>query len=198
MGYDNRIGPHFLNAGLGYGGSCFPKDVLALAYMAEEMNVEPHILQSVMETNANRRTLAVERIIEMTGGVAGKTIGFFGLSFKPNTDDMRDAPSIDLANALIKAGAKIRAYDPVAMEVAKADLPDVEMVNSPYEVADGVDAIMVNTEWNEFNNVDLEKIKAVMKSPVLFDGRNIYDPAKMHELGFTYRSMGRGFNGNGE
>jgi UDPglucose 6-dehydrogenase len=198
MGFDDRIGPHFLNAGLGYGGSCFPKDVLALAYMAEEMNVEPHILHSVMETNANRRTLAVKRIIEMTGGVAGKTIGFFGLSFKPNTDDMRDAPSIDLANALMKAGAKIRAYDPVAMEVAKADLPDVEMVNSPYEVAEGADAVMVNTEWNEFKNVDLVKIKSSMKSPVLFDGRNIYEPAKMQELGFTYRSMGRGFNGNGE
>ena len=196
MGFDNRIGPHFLNAGLGYGGSCFPKDVKALAYMAEGMEVTPNILNAVMSTNTRRRIQAVESIQKMTGGVKGKTIALFGLSFKPNTDDMRDAPSIEIANALLKDGAKIRAYDPVAMEVAKADLPDVEMTSSPYEAAEGADAVMVNTEWNEFKNVDLVKIKSLMKSPVLFDGRNIYEPEIMVKMGFNYRSMGRGFSGN--
>lgn len=195
MGYDKRIGPMFLDAGLGWGGSCFPKDVLALAYMAEEKGLDPKILNSVMGINYERRKESVRRIEEMTGGVRGKTIGLLGLAFKPNTDDMRDAPSIDIAQDLTAAGAKVRAFDPVAMDVAGSILPAVEMCTDPYTMAKGCDALMVVTEWNEFKQLDLEKVKGLLKSPVIFDGRNIYDPAAMAKMGFKYRGMGRGFNG---
>ena len=195
MGYDKRIGPLFLDAGLGWGGSCFPKDVLALAYMAEEKGLDPKILNMVMDVNYERRKEAVRHIEAMTGGVKGKTIGLLGLAFKPNTDDMRDAPSIDIAQDLTAAGAKVRAYDPVAMDVAHPILPAVEMFDDPYSLAKGCDALMVVTEWNEFKQLDLEKIKGLLRSPVIFDGRNIYDPEMMKGLGFTYRGMGRGFNG---
>jgi UDPglucose 6-dehydrogenase len=195
MGYDKRIGPMFLDAGLGWGGSCFPKDVLALAYMAEEKGLDPKILNSVMGINYERRKESVRRIEEMTGGVRGKTIGLLGLAFKPNTDDMRDAPSIDIAQDLTAAGAKVRAFDPVAMDVAGSILPAVEMCADPYTMAKGCDALMVVTEWNEFKQLDLEKVKGLLKSPVIFDGRNIYDPAAMRNMGFKYRGMGRGFNG---
>jgi len=195
MGYDKRIGPMFLDAGLGWGGSCFPKDVLALAYMAEEQGLDPRILNTVMDVNYDRRKEAVAYTEEMTGGVKGKTIGLLGLAFKPNTDDMRDAPSIDIAQDLTAAGAKVRGYDPVAMDVAGPLLPAVEMFADPYSMAEGCDALMVVTEWNEFKQLDLEKIKGLLTSPVIFDGRNIYDPLKMKEMGFKYRGMGRGFNG---
>ena len=195
MGYDKRIGPMFLDAGLGWGGSCFPKDVLALAYMAEEKGLDPKILNNTMDVNYERRKEAVAHIDTMTGGVKGKTIGLLGLAFKPNTDDMRDAPSIDIAQDLTAAGAHVRGYDPVAMDVARSILPAVEMFNDPYSMADGCDALMVITEWNEFKQLDLDKIRGLLKSPVIFDGRNIYDPAMMKELGFKYRGMGRGFNG---
>jgi len=195
MGYDARIGRHFLDAGLGWGGSCFPKDVLALAYMAEEKGLDPKILNTVMDVNYERRKEAVRHVEAMTGGVKGKTIGMLGLAFKPNTDDMRDAPSIDIAQELTAAGAKVRGYDPVAMDVARSILPAVEMFDDPYSMAEGCDALMVNTEWNEFKQLDLEKIKELLTSPVIFDGRNIYDPAMMKKMGFKYRGMGRGFNG---
>jgi len=195
MGYDKRIGPMFLDAGLGWGGSCFPKDVLALAYMAEEKGLDPRILNTVMNVNYDRRKSAVSQTETMTGGLKGKTIGLLGLAFKPNTDDMRDAPAIDIAQDLTAVGAKVRGYDPVAMDVARSILPAVEMFEDPYSMADGCDALMVVTEWNEFKQLDLVKIKDLLNSPVIFDGRNIYDPAMMKELGFTYRGMGRGFNG---
>jgi UDPglucose 6-dehydrogenase len=195
MGYDKRIGPMFLDAGLGWGGSCFPKDVLALAYMAEDKGINPRILNSVMDINYERRKEAVAHIEAMTKGVKGKTIGLLGLAFKPNTDDMRDAASVDIAQDLTAAGAKVRAFDPVAMEVAGALLPAVEMCPDPYTMSDGCDALMVITEWNEFKQLDLEKIKGLLNSPVIFDGRNIYDPATMSTMGFKYRGMGRGFNG---
>jgi UDPglucose 6-dehydrogenase len=197
MGYDKRIGPMFLDAGLGWGGSCFPKDVLALAYMAEEKGLDPKILNDVMDVNYERRKEAVALIEEMTGGVKGKTIGLLGLAFKPNTDDMRDAPSIDIAQDLIADGAKVRGYDPVAMDAARSVLPAVEMFDDPYSMSEGCDALMVITEWNEFKQLDLEKVKGLLKTPVIFDGRNIYDPAAMKKMGFKYRGMGRGFNGNG-
>ena len=127
----------------------------------------------------------------MIGGLKGKTIGLLGLAFKPNTDDMRDAPSIDIAEALIKAGAKVRAYDPVAMNVARPLLPNVEMFDGPYTMAENCDALIVVTEWNEFKQLDLTKTKSLLKSPVIFDGRNIYEPARMKEMGFTYRAVGR-------
>jgi len=134
----------------------------------------------------------------MVGDFRGKTIGLLGLSFKPNTDDMRDAPSITLANKLIAAGASVRAYDPVAMEVARSILPQVEMMPDPYTLATDCDAMMIVTEWNEFKQLDLERIKALMRQPILFDGRNIYDPAYMRQLGFRYRGVGRGYNGNSD
>jgi len=192
MGYDARIGRHFLDAGLGWGGSCFPKDVLALAFMAEEAGLDPRILNTVMEVNYERRKTAVEHTAAMIGGtLSGKTIGLLGLAFKPNTDDMRDAPSIDIAQELTAAGAVVHGYDPVSMDVARGILPAVEMFKDPYSMAEGCDALMVITEWNEFKQLDLEKLKGLLKSPVIYDGRNIYDPRVMKSLGFTYRAIGR-------
>jgi UDPglucose 6-dehydrogenase len=197
MGYDERIGSQFLNSGLGYGGSCFPKDVKALAYMAEEKGRHPQLLQAVMDINNDRRPMAFNRIKEMVGGtVAGKTIGMLGLAFKPNTDDMRDAPSIDIANALVAAGADVRGYDPVAVENAAVLLPGVEMFPDPYTMAEDCDALMVITEWNEFKQLDRTRIRDVMRNPIFFDGRNIYDPDEMKNLGFKYRGLGRGYNGS--
>ncbi len=196
MGYDNRIGHHFLYAGLGYGGSCFPTDVKALAHMAKETGKHPQMLHAVMEINDSRRPMAVERLEDMLGGdLKGRVIGMLGLAFKPNTDDMRDAPSVDIANKLIAAGAAVRAYDPVSMKNAATILPAVDMLSDPYELAEGCDAIIVNTEWNEFMQLNRQRIRDAMKQPVLFDGRNIYDPDEMAELGFHYRGMGRGYDG---
>ena len=197
MGFDARIGQSFLNAGIGYGGSCFPKDVKALAYMAEKSGRHPQLLHSVMEINSDRRVMAVEQIKSMLGGedLSRKVIGMLGLSFKPNTDDMRDAPSVTIANLLLEAGAVVKAFDPIAMEEAAKLLPAVEMMENPYAMAEGCDLLMVTTEWNEFRQLDLKRIKKIMKTPLLFDGRNIYDPKKMKELGFQYRGVGRGYNG---
>jgi len=197
MGFDSRIGQSFLNAGIGYGGSCFPKDVKALAFMAEEKGRHPQLLHSVMEINTDRRVMAVEQVKSLLNNedLSGKTIGLLGLSFKPNTDDMRDAPSVTIANILMKDGARVRAFDPIAMEEAAKLLPGVEMVESPYKMAEGCDLLMVNTEWNEFRQLDLRRIKKAMNEAVLFDGRNIYDPEKMAEHGFRYRGVGRGYNG---
>jgi UDPglucose 6-dehydrogenase len=141
--------------------------------------------------------MVVKHVKKMLGGLKGETVGLLGLAFKPNTDDMRDAPSIDIANALNAAGATVRGYDPVAMDVASGLLPAVKMCENSYSMAEDCDALIVVTEWNEFKQLDLKKIKKVMKTPVIFDGRNIYDPTYMRELGFTYRGMGRGFNGSG-
>jgi len=195
MGYDKRIGPHFLDAGLGYGGSCFPKDVKALAFMAADKGRHPQLLHAVMEINDDRRPMVVSRLTEMLGDVRGKIIGLLGLSFKPNTDDMRDAPSIEIAQGLLSKGALVRGYDPAAMEVALPLLPEVEMRNDPYSLADGCDALIVVTEWNEFKQLDLERVRDLMRQPVILDGRNIYDPEVMGRIGFHYRGFGRGYNG---
>jgi UDPglucose 6-dehydrogenase len=186
----------FLDAGLGYGGSCFPKDVKALAYMAAEKGRHPQLLYAVMEINDDRRPMAVNRLREILGDLRGMVVGLLGLSFKPNTDDMRDAPAIDIANSLISAGAFVRAYDPVAIDVAKPLLPGVEFYDEPYTMAEGTDALMVITEWNEFKNLDLARLCSIMRQPVIFDGRNIYDPELMKQLGFRYRGFGRGINGD--
>jgi UDPglucose 6-dehydrogenase len=196
MGYDKRIGPFFLDAGLGYGGSCFPKDVKALAYMAGEKGRHPQLLHAVMEINNDRRPMVVDRLLDMLGDLNGTTVGLLGLSFKPNTDDMRDAPSIDVANSLLEHGARVRAYDPVAMTVAGPLLPEVDMAEDPYSMAEGCDALVVITEWNEFKHLDLERIRDLLNRPVLFDGRNIYEPDKLRDLGFKYRAFGRGYNGH--
>ena len=196
MGYDARIGRHFLDAGLGWGGSCFPKDVQALAYMAKERGLEPRILNDVMNVNYDRRKDVSKQVEAMLGGsLKGKTIGLLGLAFKPNTDDMRDAPSVDISNALIAGGATVRAYDPVARETAAPHMPAVEILDDMYKMADGCDALIVVTEWNEFKQLDLERVKSLLKAPVVYDGRNIYDPVRMKEMGFNYRSIGRASNG---
>src|SRR5688500_14847049 len=197
MGYDARIGRHFLDAGLGWGGSCFPKDVEALAFMAKEKGLNPRILNDVMEVNYERRTAAVKGVEKMVGGsLKGKTIGLLGLAFKENTDDMRDAPSVDISNALVAAGAKVRGYDPVARHVAAPLMPAVEIFDDVYKMAEDCDALIVVTQWNEFKQLDLERIKDSLKSPIIYDGRNIYDPGLMKEMGFSYRAIGRGWNGH--
>jgi len=195
MGYDERIGPHFLEAGLGYGGSCFPKDVKALAYMAAEKGRHPQLLQAVMDINDDRRPVSVNRLQEMVGDLQGKKIGLLGLSFKPNTDDMREAPSIEIARALVSRGALVKAYDPVAMDVASELLPEIEMLPDPYTLAEGCDALMIITEWNEFKQLDLLRVHALMRHPVILDGRNIYNPEQMKKFGFYYRGFGRGYDG---
>ncbi|MCW5877950.1 MAG: UDP-glucose/GDP-mannose dehydrogenase family protein [Anaerolineales bacterium] len=197
MGFDTRIGKQFLEAGLGYGGSCFPKDVKALAYMAEEMGHEPRILNAVMDVNVRRRDHAVRRLEQALGGLQGRRIGLLGLAFKANTDDMREAPSIDIAEALLAAGAEVTAYDPVAMPAASELLPKVEMAENAYQLAQDCDALLVATEWNEFKNLDMLRIRNSMKQPVLVDGRNLYQPQILRGMGFQYYGIGRGYNENG-
>jgi len=191
MGLDRRIGPDFLDAGIGYGGSCFPKDVKALAAIAERFDLHPALLTAVMEINRDQRLVAVEKVQECLGTLRGQVVGLLGLSFKPNTDDMRDAPSIDIARGLAAKGAHVRAYDPAATERAKLLLPEIEYRGSAYAVARGADALVVVTEWNEFRQLDLQRLKRSMRRPVVVDGRNIYDPQRMRDLGFVYRGIGR-------
>lgn len=191
MGMDRRIGPLFLDAGIGYGGSCFPKDVKALARMAETMGYHPELLDAVMEINLDQRTLVVEKLREVLGGLRGQVIGLLGLSYKPNTDDVREAPSIDVIENLLQKGAEVRAYDPKAMSVLKAQMNSIHYCKDPYTVAAGADALLIVTEWDEFRQLDLDRIKAVMRRPVIVDGRNIFDPKTMRERGFVYRGVGR-------
>jgi len=191
MGYDKRIGSSFLEAGLGYGGSCFPKDVKALMHMAEEAGCHPQLLQAVADINADQRKRAVNKLKPLLGTLERKTIGLWGLAFKPNTDDMREAASVDISRMLAAEGARVRAYDPVAMETAMAVLPEVEYCHDAYQVANGADAIIVVTDWNEFKQLDMQRVKESMREPIIVDGRNMYDGAKMRELGFTYRGTGR-------
>ncbi|MES0338781.1 MAG: UDP-glucose/GDP-mannose dehydrogenase family protein [Anaerolineales bacterium] len=194
MGYDARIGPYFLDAGLGYGGSCFPKDVKALAHMADEKGRHPQLLQAVMDINDDRRRLLVEKIREGVGDFEGKVIGVLGLTFKPNTDDLRDAPALDIAERLLEGGATVRAYDPVGMPGAAKLMPAIEMAEDAYALAEGSDALVICTEWNEFKQLDLQRIKGLLRNPIIIDGRNIYEPLDMAQLGFTYVAMGRGYN----
>jgi UDPglucose 6-dehydrogenase len=197
MGTDKRIGPQFLHAGIGWGGSCFPKDVKALVHMAATHGTHPQLLRAVMEINYDQRKRIINHLREILGTFRGKTVGLLGLAFKPNTDDMRDAPSINLARLLLAEGAHVKAYDPVAMDVARRAMSDMPLTycDDPYKVAEGADAVILVTEWNEFKQLDMQRIKSIMRQPVLMDGRNIYDPAKMRELGFVYRGVGRGHNG---
>ncbi|MGI5834941.1 MAG: UDP-glucose dehydrogenase family protein [Chloroflexota bacterium] len=196
MGLDKRIGPSFLEAGVGWGGSCFPKDVKALINMAANTGCHPQLLRSVVQINNDQRRQVLIKLQEVLGNLREKEIGLLGLAFKPNTDDMRDAPSIDIVRLLHSSGARVRGFDPVAMDVAKRVLNnEVTFCSSPVEVAQGADALVVITEWNEFKQLDMAAIKASMRQPVLIDGRNIYEPEKMKELGFIYRGIGRGYNG---
>jgi UDPglucose 6-dehydrogenase len=196
MGYDKRIGRHMLDAGLGWGGSCFPKDVKALAHMAHEKGRHPQLLRAVMDINADQRRDVIAKLKGVLGDLHDKTIALLGLAFKPNTDDMRDAPSVDIANMLLSKGARVRGYDPVAMQVAARVLsPAVQLAQTPYECASGADAVIVVTEWNEFKQLDLAQLKQAMKQPVIIDARNIYEPTQVKALGFIYRGFGRGNDG---
>ena len=191
MGMDRRIGPLFLDAGIGYGGSCFPKDVKALARMAETMGYHPELLDAVMEINLDQRTLVVEKLREVLGGLRGQVIGLLGLSYKPNTDDVREAPSIDVIENLLQKGADVRAYDPKAMPVLQNQLNSIRYCRDAYDVANGADALLVVTEWEEFRQLDLDRLKGLMRRPVIVDGRNIFDPKTMRDRGFVYRGVGR-------
>jgi UDPglucose 6-dehydrogenase len=192
MGADKRIGPHFLDAGVGYGGSCFPKDVLALHHMAATAGCHPQLLQAVMDINQSARERFVGKVETLLGDLTGKTIGILGLSFKPNTDDIREAPSLEIIAALQNAGAKVKAYDPVAMENASELMPEVTFCATAYDVAKAADALLVVTEWNEFKQLNWEKIRSFMRQPIVVDGRNLYEPAEMAARGFTYWGVGRG------
>ncbi len=191
MGLDKRIGPSYLDVGLGWGGSCFPKDVAALTAFAENFNYHPQLLHAVMDINRDQRMLVIDKLRECLEELPGKVIGLLGLAFKPNTDDMREAPSVDIAKVLLAAGAEVRAYDPAAMERSRTLLPDVEYLKDAYQVASGGDALVLVTEWNEFRQLDMARVRQLMRRPVIVDGRNIYDPAVMRSLGFTYRGVGR-------
>lgn len=191
IGLDRRIGPDFLEAGVGFGGSCLPKDVRALAGIARRHGHHPELLETVMTINRDQRRLVVEKLRRAVGRLRGKTVGIWGLAFKPNTDDMRDAPSLDIIKELRRQGARVRAYDPAIRSLPRALLPGVVLGDDPYAVANGADAVILVTEWNEFKELDLERVKASMRQPVLVDGRNLYDPADMRRLGFAYRGIGR-------
>lgn len=199
MGYDKRIGRSFLDAGLGFGGSCFPKDVRALAHMADEAGLHPQLLRAVMDINNDQRRHVVEKLTSILGSLRGCTIGVLGLAFKPNTDDMREAPSVDIIRWITSQGADVRVYDPVAAETGREALEhegvrmeQVQFHEDAYAVAEGADALVVVTEWNEFKSLDMPQIRAGMRRPVLIDGRNIYESSEMNRLGFIYRGMGRG------
>jgi UDPglucose 6-dehydrogenase len=194
MGYDRRIGHHFLEAGIGYGGSCFPKDVKALAYMAQVHGKHPQLLHAVMDINAYQRRHVLLKLHELLDGLQGRTVALLGLAFKQNTDDMREAPSLSIAEYLAEHGATVRGYDPVAMDIAKRMMPFMEMCSSAYDLVQGADAVIVMTPWNEFMQLDMQQIKAAMRTPVMIDGRNLYDPAEMQAIGFAYRGVGRGYN----
>jgi UDPglucose 6-dehydrogenase len=191
MGLDQRIGSKFLHAGPGYGGSCFPKDTLGIAKIAEKYGYRFEIVRSVMKVNEKQKERMVAKVKEALGNLKGKTIAVLGLSFKPNTDDMREAPSLKIISSLQREGAKIRAYDPKAMEVARKIFKKIEYGKDPYDVAKGSDALLIITEWNQFRNLDLKRLQKIMKRPVFLDFRNIYEPAKMREMGFKYFAVGR-------
>ncbi len=209
MGYDKRIGRSFLDAGLGYGGSCFPKDVKALAHMAAEQGLHPQMLDAVMKINEDQRHVVVDKLEQELGGpgsLNGKTFAVLGLAFKDNTDDMREAPSINIIQWLVDAGAKVRAFDPVATETARQVLPadGLTYCSDEYDAARETDGVLVITEWKQFREINFAKLRDVMRpreeGRVLIDGRNLYDPAEMRRLGFRYHGIGHGVerrNGNG-
>ncbi len=193
VGMDGRIGPKFLHPGPGYGGSCFPKDTLALMRIVQEYGENVRLVEAAVEVNAAQKARMVKKIRDMLGGSeAGKTISFLGLTFKPETDDMRESPSISIIPALMEKGAKIRAHDPKGMEEAKKYLPDgITYASNAYDACTGAHAVVLMTEWNQYRALDLEKIKNLLKEPIFIDLRNVYDPQTMKELGFKYAGVGR-------
>ena len=192
VGLDSRIGAAFLQAGLGYGGSCFPKDTDSLVHTASTLGYDFALLRAVVEINRGRSEHFVSMMAQAMGSLNHRVVAVLGLAFKPNTDDMREAKSIEIVTQLVEAGAIVRAYDPAAMVNAKKVLPTVvEYADSPYAAADGADAVVLVTEWNEFKFLDLERLRTAMKRPVVFDGRNLWEPERMRRLGFEYHSIGR-------
>ncbi|MEZ5306633.1 MAG: UDP-glucose/GDP-mannose dehydrogenase family protein [Pyrinomonadaceae bacterium] len=191
MGMDKRIGNKFLHPGPGYGGSCFPKDTRALTSVADKFGVETRIVDAVVSANEHQRLAMIPKIENLVGDLNGKKIGVLGLSFKPETDDMRESPATDIIKAMVEKGAVVRAFDPVAMEEAKHDLPDIEYAEDEYDAIKDADALVIVTEWNQFRALDLEKVKSLLKAPKVVDLRNIYEPADMRSLGFEYVGVGR-------
>jgi UDPglucose 6-dehydrogenase len=192
IGLDGRIGAKFLHPGPGYGGSCFPKDTMALVRTAQEAQSPLRIIEAVADINDKRKKSMAARVIAACGGsVGGKTIAVLGLTFKPNTDDMRESPSLDIVPALLAAGAKVKAHDPEGMDEAKKLLPAIEFCAGPYEAMQGADALVIVTEWNAFRGLDLARVKSLLKAPVVVDLRNVYNPREMAAAGFRYSSIGR-------
>ncbi|MBM4140895.1 MAG: UDP-glucose/GDP-mannose dehydrogenase family protein [Nitrospira sp.] len=191
MGLDMRIGSKFLHSGPGYGGSCLPKDTKALLKIAEEQSIDLRVVDAVVRANEKQKQIMVKKIKDAMGMIKGKTIAIFGLSFKPNTDDIRDAPSLYLIENLLKGKAKIRAYDPVSMKATQRVFPEIMYCKNPYEAAKGSDALVIVTEWNQFRNLDLDRLKKLLKDPYFFDFRNIYEPQRLREKGFKYFCVGR-------
>ncbi|UYO39002.1 UDP-glucose/GDP-mannose dehydrogenase family protein [Rhodopseudomonas palustris] len=193
IGMDNRIGSKFLHAGPGFGGSCFPKDTRALVQTAHDHDVPVRIVEAVLAVNDNRKRAMARKVSHALGGnMRGKTIAVLGLTFKPDTDDMREAPSIPLVTGLTDMGARVKAFDPAGMAQAKAELPDITYCEDAYDCAKGADALVIVTEWVQFRALDLPRLKAAMAQPIVVDLRNIYRPAEMAEHGFDYHSVGRG------
>src|SRR6188768_267413 len=193
IGLDNRIGSKFLHAGPGFGGSCFPKDTRALVKIALDHDVHLRIVEAVLAVNDNRKRAMARKVANAAGGnLRGKTIAVLGLTFKPDTDDMREAPSLPLITGLLDMGAKVRAHDPVGIEQARKELPDIEYCEDPYDCLRGADAMVVVTEWVQYRTLDLERLKRELAQPVVVDLRNIYRPEEMAALGFIYESVGRG------
>lgn len=191
MGLDGRIGRKFLHPGPGYGGSCFPKDTRALSWLARQRGYTFRILESVIQANEFQKQRMVDKIQEMVGELPGKKIGILGLSFKPNTNDIRESSSIFIIKELLRRGARIKAFDPAAIEESRMVLPEVEYGRDAYDVADGADALVLVTEWNQFRRLDLSRIKALLREPVFIDLRNVYEPEQMRRLGFRYCGVGR-------
>lgn len=192
MGLDGRIGPKFLHAGIGFGGSCLPKDTMALVKIAEEKGINLSIVRSAIDVNQRQRQRLTDKVVEaFDGNLKGKAIGILGLSFKPNTDDIREAPSLFIIQTLLEKGALIKTYDPVAMDNVKKIFPNITYCSDAYSAAEGVDALIIVTEWNQFRNLELAKIKKIMRGNLFFDFRNIYEPEKVREFGFKYHSVGR-------
>ncbi|MGH7230036.1 MAG: UDP-glucose dehydrogenase family protein [Nitrospiraceae bacterium] len=191
MGLDRRIGPKFLHAGPGFGGSCFPKDVAALIQTGEKLGYQMEIIRAAASVNDRQRRVMVDKIQEALGELKGKTVGMLGLSFKPNTSDLREAPAVFIAEQLLSQGCRLRVYDPASLEEGSKLLPGATICADPYDAATGADALTLVTEWNQFRNLDFEKIKAVLRRPLFIDLRNVYEADRMAALGFRYISVGR-------
>ena len=191
MGLDNRIGPKFLHAGPGFGGSCFPKDTRAVSRMAHAQGFDFKIIEAVLEVNEETQARMVEKVRDALGGFEGRTVAQLGLSFKPETDDIRESPALFVLEGMVNGGAKVRAFDPAAMDECRTDFPQVEFCSDAYDAADGADALVICTEWNEFRALELARLKRHLEQPLIIDLRNIYDPKRVAAAGYRYVSVGR-------